>query len=68
MTDHVTQSLVVEIKADLQRLHTQPELDSRDRHSIFIMMDMLANLSFERERQSAALAELISLSSLEPKA
>jgi len=60
MSKPVTLALVDEIKIDLGRLHQQPELDARDRHSIFIINDMLANLSFCRERQSAALAGLIS--------
>lgn len=60
MAEAVTFALVDEIKCDLERLHHQPELDARDRHSIFIINDMLSNLSFCRERQSAALAELIS--------
>lgn len=60
MAEHVNISLVDELKDTLDLLHKQPELDARDRHSIFIMNDMLANLSFMRDRQSALLDAMMS--------
>lgn len=60
MAEPVTLALIDEIRADLERLHAQPELDARDRHSIFIIRDMLSNLSPARDRQARALDDLIS--------
>lgn len=53
-------SAIVEgIRLSLDRLQVQPDIDARDRRSLFIIRDMLSNLSPERALQSEALDELI---------